>query len=663
MTEPWGKPLDELGPEELEALIRRHDFLYWEKNTPEISDYDYDRLVRRLQRVRPESPLLARVGGGGEAARERLGAKVEHTSPMLSLDKCYGEDQLMEWAAGVEGELVGSPKVDGMAVSLRYDAEGNLALATTRGDGLKGDDVTANLREVPAIPRHLPEGNLEVRGEVYTPLAHFKPLEAEFANPRNFTAGTVKQKEGSRDHLKLLAFAAYDLLGRPLANERDKRELLVKLGFSPVWGEVLPRERERLAEFYARVLGRRDQLEYEVDGVVFKAELASEHQRLGATAHHPRYAIAYKFQGESGVTTLQRVEWSVARTGVITPVAIIAPVRLSGAMVTRCSLHNVSILRTLDLHLGDQVVAMRRGGVIPNLEASLGGGTQPVTLPADCPSCGKPTQEREGFLYCPEPDSCRGSSLKRLEHFAAALDLEGFGSKLVAALFEAGLLVTPGDLFRLRVEDLLPLERMGETLARKLVARVDQRRRIPLGQLLSALGIREVGRQVAGTLEKHFGTLERLRAASEAEIGELFGVGPVIAACVVAGLGESSALLDDLLTQVTLINEEPRAGALAGRKVVFTGKLAHLGRKQAQELVRAAGGETPDQVTRDLDLLVVGDEGSPLFGQGAKGSKQVLAERYVAEGATLRVISEAEFLKLVKGSDGVPAGPLQGALL
>jgi len=656
MPDPWGKPLADLTTAELEALVRRHDHLYWDLNAPEISDYDYDRLVRRLTELDPRSPLLSRVGGGGEAARERLGAKVEHPVPMLSLDKAYTEAEVDAWAADFEGDVVGSPKIDGMAIAIRYDEAGNLALAATRGDGVRGDDVTANVREIPGIPRHLAEGDLEVRGEIYAPLSEFQALAEQFANPRNFAAGTVKQKEGARENLARLRFFAYDLKGRELTGERERRDLLVRLGFTPVWGEVMPKA--AMPAFHTRVLADRERLDYELDGVVFKAERSDEQERLGATAHHPRHAIAWKFQGESGTSTLLRVEWSVARTGAITPVAILDPVKLSGATVTRCSLHNLNILRGLELKLGDRVVAMRRGGVIPNIEASLGGGGEPVAPPTHCPACGRPTVERDGFLYCSDPASCRASALARLEHFAKVVEIDGFGAKIVDLLHERGLLVSPAHFYRLKADDLCEIERMGETLAAKLVRNVNARRTLTLAVFLQALGLREVGRQVAQAIAARVGTLAGLRVASEAEISAIFGVGPVIAASVVQGLTDAAELIDDLLTEVTVVAEAaPAAGLLSGKKVVFTGKLQHFERKQAQALVKQHGGSTPPQVTRDLDFLVVGDEGSPLFGQGTRGGKLTEADKINAAGGSIRILGEGEFFAMLEGATTIGLTP------
>ena len=684
-SEGFGGRLLAMNVEELETLVRHHDRLYWEENAPQISDPDYDALVRRLTELAPRSALLSRIGGGGEAARERLGDKVSHAVPMLSLEKCYADEALLAWAEGVEGTIMGSPKIDGMAVEIRYDAQGNLAQAVTRGDGFRGDDVTANVREIPGIPRKLPGSAfsaagpqislldapppmaLAVRGEIYAPLSAFVPFADRFQNPRNFAAGSVKQKDGAREQLKALSFFAYDLLGPRFASEEEKRRFLEELGHRPVWGESL--RADEMPAFAARVLARRDELDYELDGVVFKAARVAEQERLGATAHHPRFAIAYKFQGESGSSTLERVDWQVARTGTITPVAIIAPIRLSGATVARCSLHNLNVLAALDLKVGDKVVAMRRGGVIPHIEASLGGGQEPVVPPSRCPSCGEATIEEDGFLRCSDAGNCVAASLGMLEHFAKVVELDGFGQRIIELLREGGLLVTPADFYRLRAEDLRGMERMGEVLIAKLLGNVAERRRLPLALLLQSLGIREVGRQVAQAIAGSFETVEALKDASAEALAEVDGVGPVIAANVARGLTELSDLIKDLMSFVEI--EAPRAdtgaalsGSFAGRSVLFTGKLRSIGRKEAQALVTAAGGQTPAQVTKELDVLVVGDEGSALFGEGTKGSKLKRAEKLQKDGSSVEIISETEFFKRLDAGASVPpeSAPSQGKL-
>jgi DNA ligase (NAD+) len=664
---------------ELEAAIRHHDELYWERNAPEISDYEYDRLVRRLTDLQPDSPALQRIGAGRRPADEvlALGEAVVHRAPMLSLDKCYEPTELARWAAGFRGDVVASPKVDGVAASLRYDAEGRLERAATRGDGLQGEDFTANARLVPDIPERLAppadaplEGPVEIRGEVYMTLSTFARHAEEAANPRNLTAGTVKRKQASRQQLEDLSFFAYDLLGTALPTEHEKLRRVEALGFRTVEPRRVPKD--ALQGVYEDWLARRQHLDYELDGVVFKVNDVAEQKRLGSTAHHPRYAIAYKFQGDSGESTLERVEWSVARTGAITPVAIITPVKLSGAMVSRCSLHNLNILRQHALHLGDTVVAMRRGGVIPNIEKTLGGGSVPVEVPDRCPGCGGPARLQDDSLACRQPRDCRGVQLRALEHFVKALDIEGLGERVLEQLFELGLVRRASEFFELEETDLLRLELVGEVLAAKLVANIDGARTMPLDRFLRSLGVEALGQQTAKAVAERFPSLEAVLAADAEALAQVRGVGTTLAERIRDGLAALAPLIEDLRGVIRLGAAEPAGGAgpLSGSSVVFTGTLASMGRTQAQRRVREAGGESPPDVTRDLDFLVVGDKGSPLLGGGRKSSKQTKAEEYNRTGSTIRIIGEAEFFALLQDQPpspdddaGAPEPPQQGKLL
>lgn len=636
-------PYASMTAEELEREIERHDRLYWEENRPEISDELYDRLVNRLRELRPDSPVLTRVGGGRFA--DRFGAEVVHSAPMLSLDKCYSEEELQKWAAKFEGDVVESPKIDGNAVSIVYGDGGALTRAATRGDGLRGEDITQNILHVAGVPARVARGPIEVRGEVYLPLSVFRArFKDEFANPRNLAAGALRLKEVGAVGRYGMRFAAYDLIGIELPTEIEKLAVLGELGFAVV--EHALRRREEMQAGWEAWRRRRDELEYEIDGVVFKANLVSEQRRLGSTAHHPRYAIAYKLQGEAAVTTLREVEWSVSRTGAITPVALIEPVFLSGATISRALLHNWGMVRKMGLRAGDRIEVMRRGGVIPNVEGVVEAGDgPPVQPPARCPSCDEPTAVEGDFVFCSRPDRCRAVQIDLIRYYSAVIDLEGFGEELVRQLFDRGLVRELPDLYALTVERLLPLERMGKTLANKLVRNLQAKRRLPLGTFLRALGIDELGKHVAGILERRFGSLERVRALTEEDLASIHGIGPVIARSVVRGLRERAPLIERLLehVEVTAPAATPAVeGPLAGKKVVFTGKLRRLGRREAQALVRSLGGETPESVGRDLDLLVVGEER-----EGAKSAKLQTAEKYVAEGAPIRIVGEDEFWAMI----------------
>ncbi len=675
-----------LSVEALEAEVRRHNHLYWDLAQPEIADTDFDRLVRRLQDLAPASPVLRELG---PAEVGRTGAAVQHLSPMLSLDKCYvyrnadgKPGDLHSWAFEVragetrgprfEGPVVVTPKMDGVAASLRYDPQGRLALAATRGDGQQGDEITANARTIADVPQQLPVGQgpagpLEVRGEIYMRRSVFAAFAADFSNPRNLAAGAIKQKDPAGCARYGLSFAAYDLLGADLPTEQDKLGRLVALGFAEV--EFLVADRDRLQEAYAHFSRQRDALDFEIDGVVFKVDRVSEQRRLGATAHHPRYAIAYKFQSGQALTTLLRVDWSVARSGAITPVARVAPVEVAGATIRRASLHNAGFighggagdadkkkrprLGLLGLPFGVTVEISRRGDVIPKVERVVAvpdpvpPGAEVVALPGVCPSCGGPVHMEEDFLFCDRPEACTAATIGALAHFCKVVDIQGFGDKLLTQAHEAGLLNTPADLYTLTVEDLVPLERVGQKLAEKLVKEVDDHRRLPLTVFLRALGIKELGAHVAGEMARRYGTLPACRAATEEELAGIHTLGQKIAGAVVQGLAQQAPLIDALLAQVQVLyasaeEQGVAGGPLAGQSFVFTGALVRMGRKEAQERVRAQGGLTPAGVVRELTYLVVGE------GDSRKSSKQAKAERYIAEGAATRIIDEATFLRLTE---------------
>ncbi len=860
--------LGELPVEELERLVEYHDYQYWVLDRPVIDDVAYDLLVRRLMDLAPGSEVLERVGGN--RADPVLGEKVVHARPMLSLDKCYTAAEFAQWLelirgllprvrAGVETwEMMLTPKIDGVAASLRYGSDGRLALAATRGNGRVGEDFTVNARLIPGVPWQVDVPGLEVRGEVYMRRSVFAAKYAgQFANPRNLTAGTLKQKESSREQLLDLSFFAYDAPGLEVTTEAEKFDRLAALGFTP------PEPRRAVpaagvgAAFEA-LLAVRDAWDFDVDGIVVKVMDQGLHDALGATAHHPRNAIAFKFQGDTGFSVLREVHWNVSRTGRITPVSVVDPVFLSGANVSRCSLHNIGIFRSHGLRIGDRVQVTRRGGVIPNLEASLGGGDLLVEIPRRCPSCGGETlllapqlfiggvrlsrwctaadarviaddrlgawkpelladllsatnrvarrapnsekgevfhggdrQYREAFtwklrgdleneqrirdalrplpslappgarlgallvhdpasaasnralaaavellgerplrlwvlpvpdghlgadetspaweglldasragaawdhlrqaaglapfpkawearpgriheiptadlvaraadlsddvLVCADPVACKDAIIGQLLHFARGLGVEGFGPKHMETLFDQGLLRGLPDLFRLRVADLVPLDRMGELLATKLVEEIQAARIQPLGRFLAALGVDELAAAVSELLEREVGTLERVLALTEAELGAYPQVNFTIAHQALAGLRRLRPVIDALLDFITIAARSPApetGGAFAGKSFVFTGKMATMDRKAAQGRVKSLGGEAPSQVVKGLDYLVVGDDGSPLFGQGRKGSKMVKAETFNAGGGAIRIIPEREFVEMVQAAEG-----------
>ncbi|MFA4973559.1 MAG: NAD-dependent DNA ligase LigA [bacterium] len=640
------KRWEKMSVAELEAEVRRHNRLYFVKHTPEIPDMEFDRLVEILRSKAPDSQALTEIVSDVRPA----GVKVRHAAPMLSLDKCYDDEALMDWASKFAGDVIASPKIDGVAVSIRYDKSGAIVLAATRGDGVEGERITENVKQIKSVPgeakglaRLGDEDGAEVRGEIYMPLSIFKRYEAEFANPRNLAAGAVKQKDPKKTGDYSLSFFAYDLRGTKIKTEHEKLAALAKEGFTTIeWRRV---SREEMQKAFDHFQGKRASYDFETDGVVFKADCVDEQERLGDTAHHPRFAIAYKFQGDSGVTTLTEVEWSVSRTGAITPVAIVEPVELSGAMVSRASMHNLGIVREFienGLGIGAQVVMMRRGGVIPHVEKVEKPGKGTIEIPPKCPSCGAAVREEDDFLYCTNAKSCVRAKIAELEHFVKAVGIDGFGEKLLEKLYESGEVTEPADFYELKVGDLLEFERMGKTLAAKLVSNVQARSRIPLGVFLEGLGIRELGRHAAKILEG-FGSLDKVLSLTEEELSQVKTIGPVIAREVVEGLKARRKLIRKLLKHVVVTaDERPKtAGLLDGKNFLFTGKLLAMERSEAQKLVEGHGGVAAESMTKEIDYLVVGDG-------GGAGSKLAKAKKLQGKGGRVQIIGEKEFMRMIR---------------
>ncbi len=622
---------------ELEALVRHHNRLYWDDDAPELTDPEFDRLVRRLREVAPASPALDELGAS------RFGEAVVHDVPMLSLDKCYGDDELADWLSDFDGRVVVSPKFDGVAASLRYDEEGQLALAATRGDGVTGDDITRNVREIADVPRRLkvkPAAPIEVRGEVFLRLSVFERHKDRFSNPRNLAAGAIKQKDPKKSAEIGLSFAAYEVFGLDAPTEHDKIDWLARAGFAPIERRVV--EKSEALAVYRELAARRASLDYEIDGVVMKADRVDEQRRLGATSHHPRFALAYKFQGDTGTSRLREIEWSVSRTGAVTPVAIVDPVALSGVLVSRASLHHPGYVAKLGLSLGAEVELTRRGGVIPNVERVTKPGDRPVVVPDRCPSCGAELVPKGDFLLCARPDQCRAARVGQLAHFVSVIEMEGYGDRMLGELYDRELARTPVELFSLTAAQLLTIPRVGDKLANKLVAEAEAAKQVRLEDLLRSLGIDELGRHVAKVLTREVGGLDAILAATKEQLAAIHGIGEIIAASVADGLAAQRPTID-ALRRVMTIEEARRAppaeGPLAGLSFVFTGKLARHKRDEAQATVQRLGGLTPDTVSKTTSYLVVGDDKS----DGKQSSKEKAARKLIAAGGGLKVISEGEF--------------------
>ena len=628
------KGLHKMTVAELERDIRRHNRLYFVEHKPEISNYEFDQLVEKLREKKPGSKILGEIGSdiGGRFK------KVRHETPMLSLDKAYDEKTMQDWAGKFDGKIIASPKIDGCAVAIKYDANGKLVQGATRGSGTVGEDISANIKFVSAVPQQIHLKNVEVRGEIYMPLSVFKRYSADFANPRNLAAGAIKQKDPKKTGEYNLSFWAYDLLEVGTRDETEKRKLLKEDGFPVIEWKLI--DKSGIQDAFEEYFKRRDSFDYEMDGVVYKVNDISEQERLGVTAHHPRCAIAYKFQGDSGITVLKDVEWSVARTGVITPVGIVEPVELSGAMVSRVSLHNYGLMKKLGLSRGAKVLMMRRGGVIPNLESVAENGRGEFKAPLKCPSCGASVEVRDDFLYCTKPKECIQAKIGELKHFVQTAEIENFGDILIEKLYEAGLVTDVSEFYELTVEDLMPLERVGDNLADKLIRNIAVRRELALDVFLRSLGIRELGKHSSKILAMEHGTLERVRETTKERLSSIHTIGDIIAGDIVDGLKAKSKLINKLLKHVKVLPFEKKkveGGALAGKSFLFTGTLLAMPRNDAEKLVEEKGGKIASGVSKLLDYLVVGDGG---------GSKLNKAKKLAEQGGNIKILTEAEFLKM-----------------
>ena len=663
---------------ELREAVARHDRLYHVQDEPEIPDAEYDRLFAELlsleaahpELVAPDSPTQ-RVGG---APLEGF-AEVVHEVPMLSLANAFDESgvadfdrrvrERLELGEGEEVEYVAETKLDGIAVSLRYEG-GRLAVAATRGDGTRGEDITANVRTIRSIPLGLagdgfPE-SLEVRGEVYLPLERFERLneeqrargEREFVNPRNAAAGGLRQLDPRATRARRLMFfchGAGDAAGIPSAPTH--RDLL---GRMDEWGlRVSPDVRvvrgvSGCMAYYRELEDRRESLGYQIDGVVYKVNRLADQRRLGAVSRAPRWALAHKFPAEEAVTTLLGIDVQVGRTGSLTPVARLEPVFVGGVTVTNATLHNQDEITRKDVRVGDRVVVRRAGDVIPQVLRAVDPDSRapdaPVfEIPDECPVCGAPAVRVEGqaATRCTAGLGCPAQRKEAIRHFASrrAMDIEGLGEKLVDQLVEKRFVGTVADLYRLkeRRDEIVALERMGELSADNLLGAIEGSRGLPLPRFLYALGIPEVGEATAGSLARHFGKLFRVREADAAALAEVRDVGPIVAAHVAAFFEANRAVVDDVMVAArpaAVPVERPYAEdggeplPLAGEVVVLTGTLGAMTRDDAKDRLEALGAKVTGSVSKRTTLVVCGEN---------PGSK-----RDRAEALGVRTLEEDDFL-------------------
>ena len=668
--------------EALRGEIRYHDHRYYVLDDPAIGDGEYDALLRELrdleerhpELVTPDSPTQ-RVAG---EPQQQFGV-VEHASPMLSLGNAFDDAELRAWHQRVLREvgadavaMVCEPKIDGLAISLLYEG-GRFARGATRGDGLRGEDVTANLRTLREIPpgilrrenddRAQAEAaapSFEVRGEVYMTREEFARLNAEragsgqqlYMNPRNTTAGSLRQLDPAVTASRRLRFFAYQLGGpgggAGAASQWEAIGRLREWGFPTNPGSERFEGIDDVAAFCRRWEERRGDLAYEIDGIVVKVDDVALQRQLGSVGREPRWAIAYKFPAEQAVTRLLEIEISVGRTGVLTPYAVLEPVVVGGATVSKATLHNEAHVDGLDIRIGDDVIVQRAGDVIPQVVGPVLArrrgrrGLRRFAMPTRCPSCGHDAARDEGdaALYCVNRD-CPAQFERLVGHYASrgGMDIEGLGERLSRQLVASGLLESLSDIYALgeRREELLALDRMGERRLDGLLAQIEASKARPLRRLLVALGIRHVGEETATALAVHFGEAEALREASSAELEEIEGIGPVVSRSVVDYLGDPAnrALLERLRAAGVRMNDDvsARGGPLEGETIVVTGALGRWSRNEVETLVKELGGRIGSAVTKNTTLLVAG------AGGGAKRAR--------AEELDTPIRDEAAFLELL----------------
>lgn len=659
--------------DQLRAEIRRHDHAYYVDHNPVISDEHYDRLYRELQELERDFPDLVTPDSPTQRVGERPAEgfrPVRHDVPMLSVDNTYSPAEVREFDQRIRRTLedqpfdyVADPKIDGVAVSLRYET-GRLVLGATRGDGETGDEITHNIRTLLNVPLALLGDDwpalLEVRGEVYWPRAAFNAENARraaageepFKNPRNATAGTLKQLDSRKVSGRGLLFMAHGY-GRiePFPDVDTHAKLFERLRR---WGmptsphqRILP-DVESLITFIEAWDAQRRTLEYDTDGLVIKLNPLALRERLGITSKSPRWCIAYKYAAEQARSRLLSVDFQVGKLGTITPVANLEPVELAGTTVRRASLHNFDQVERLGLHLGDAVTVEKAGEIIPQVvavdAAARAPGAIPITAPSACPACGGAVERDAGGVYlrCVNAD-CPAQRVERLRFFCARdqMDIEGAGMVLIETLVRNDLIRTPADLFHLHLhrDRLLQLERMGEKSVDALLAGIEASRQRPLGRLIAALNIRHVGLSTALLLAEHFGSLDALAAADEAALQQVEGVGTEVAASVRRYFASPSgaALIADLRSVGLNPTQAPRpaaTGALTGKTVVVTGTLETLGRSEIEELIRRHGGKPSGSVSRKTSYVVAGAEA------GGKLAK--------ARELGIPILTEAEFLALLQ---------------
>lgn len=660
--------------EKLRREIRHNEYLYYVLDAPEITDAEYDRMMVRLRELEarypdsiPADSPTQRVGGRASSQF----TEVRHLEPLLSLGNVFSAEELRAFdervrsglPAGSKVEYVMEPKIDGLACSLIYE-NGKLVRAATRGDGVVGENVTANVRTIRSIPLTLkvPEGEavpelLDVRGEVYMPRQAFMRLneqraergESEFANPRNAAAGSLRQLDPQVTASRSLSFFAYYLVGEGAQPKHSESlALLARYGFKVSENYKVVENIDEAIKYIGDFNELRQGLSYDTDGAVIKVNDVYQQRILGATGKDPRWATAYKYPPEQAETTLEDIDWRVGRTGVLTPTAVLTPVKLSGSVISRATLHNEDFIRTKDIRIGDRVIINKAGEIIPEVLRVVvekrTGNEKEVEIPGVCPECGwrVERQGEEAAIRCTNPH-CPALGREGLIHFVSrdAMNIDGCGPSVINALLDAGLVRDAADLYSLRKEDLLKLERMGEKSADNLLAALAESKKNELDKLLFALGIRHVGAKVARILATEFGSMEKLQQAQPEELAQIRDIGDKIAESAVTWLNVPANidLVERLAAAGLTMTFTPPASQednpFFGKTLVFTGTMPTLGRAEAKTMAQDVGAKVSGSVSKKTDYVIAGAEA---------GSKLEKAQQL---GVT--VIDEAEFLRMLKG--------------
>ena len=673
---------------ELRRQVNYHNYRYYALDAPEISDGEYDRLMEDLKALEAEHPELSspdsptqRVGAG---PLEAFGV-VRHENPMLSLANVFSQEALLKWYRRISGlvsreprDLVVEPKIDGLAISLTY-VDGRFTVGATRGDGIQGEEITQNLRTVRSVPlvlHHPSPARIEVRGEVFLPKRGFQRVNEErmaqgqplFANPRNAAAGSVRQLDPRITAGRPLDVFVYTLgqlvNGEEPATHWGALELMKSLGLKVNPEARLFHSIEEVMEYCANWEERKESLDYEIDGVVVKVNDLEMQREMGDVAREPRWAVAYKFPPTQATTRLLKIEINVGRTGSLNPYAELEPVRLSGVTIRQATLHNEEDIRRKDIREGDWVLIQRAGEVIPQVVGPIlskrTGEEQPFQMPDRCPSCGGPVvkPEDEAMHRCTNVLSCPAQQFELLKHFVSrpAMDIERIGESLCASLISAGLVHDVADLYFLKKEQLVGLERMGEKSAQNVLVALEDSRDRPLAKLIFALGIRYVGEETAKLLAAAFLGLDALMKSAYEQVVAVEGIGPKIARSVVDYFSNDRnlAVIEKLRRTGLRFQDEPEKPKgdlpLAGMQFVITGTLQGISRLKAEELIRQLGGEAGNSVTRKTNYLVVGlDPGSKL---------------QKARSLGITILTDEQFQQLLQQHTQKPAeAPLQSKLM